>query len=333
MLVVETALDKPKWTLIHLAKNSDITASVSKTTVYGVIAISVVCVLFLLFSIFFFSQIINPVKLITEKMKAVEREGYAKQIEPIGRGEIFELTNTFNRMTGEIIKRGEERDKKEKERLSLELQMLQYQITPHFIINTLNSIKIMAQISAQTNIVKITEAFMRLLASVLGKKGNMATVGEEIENIRHYVYIMKIRFGEKFDVQYELEDGIGSLPMLSFLFQPIVENAIIHGFCDMYGGGLLVIRGYRAENKLIFEITDNGGGIDERTLERIMDEKTSVNKGFLSMGVYNVEQRIKLNYGDEYGLTITSRKNESTRVTLRLPVLPVSLVSDGARHD
>lgn len=205
--------------------------------------------------------------------------------------------------------------------LKLEIQALQYQITPHFVINTLNSIKIMAIISRQENIVKITESFMRLLSSALGKTGMIVSIKEEIENVRNYIHIMKIRFGDKFETEYEIDESIEGLMMLNFLLQPVVENSIIHGFSEKESGGIISIKGYCSNNKVIFEILDNGSGMTEDTTKKLLKEKQEHEKGFLSMGVYNVNQRIKLNYGREYGLRIESKSGEYTRITLELPVL------------
>lgn len=205
--------------------------------------------------------------------------------------------------------------------VKLEIQALQYQITPHFIINTLNSIKIMAIISKQENIVKITEAFMRLLSSALGKTTTLTSIKEEVENIQNYIHVMKIRFGDKFEAEYEIGEDIRELSMLSFLLQPIVENAILHGFNEKDFGGLIRIKGYRRNNQVIFEVWDNGAGMTDDTVKRLLQEKSGRGKGFLSMGVYNVNKRIKLNYGKEYGLRIESAPGEYTRVILELPAL------------
>jgi len=209
--------------------------------------------------------------------------------------------------------------------LMLELQAMQYQITPHFIINTINSIKIMAVISRQKNIEKMTEAFMRLLSAVLGKKGTESSTKEEIENIKHYIHIMKVRFGDKFIVEYDIQPEIEELRILSFLLQPIVENSIIHGFNEKEFGGKINIKGYckkdGKENRLIFEVCDNGSGMTPQKARELLLQQQGFGKGFLSMGLYNVNRRIKLNYGRAYGLSIESKPDQCTCVTFELPVI------------
>jgi two-component system sensor histidine kinase YesM len=203
----------------------------------------------------------------------------------------------------------------------LELQAMQYQITPHFIINTVNSIKIMAMISRQGDIEKMTEAFMRLLSAVLGKKGTESSAKEEIENIKHYIHIMKVRFGDKFNVEYDIAPEIEELSILSFLLQPIVENSIIHGFNEKDSGCLISIKGYCKDERLIFEVWDNGSGMAPEKARELLFQNHESGNGFLSMGVYNVNRRIKLNYGRGYGLRIESKPDESTCVIFELPMI------------
>jgi len=207
-----------------------------------------------------------------------------------------------------------------KQFLKLEMQTMQYQITPHFIINTLNSIKIMAMISGQENIEKTTHSFMRLLQAVLGKTGMQGNVKEEIENIKHYIHIMKVRFEDKFDVEYDIAEDIKDLIILRFLLQPIVENCIIHGLNDKEIGGLIRIKGYRSKNRLIIEVEDNGVGMTEAHAQILLEQNRRNEKGFLSMGVFNVNRRIKLNFGQSFGLTIQSILGEYTKVICELPI-------------
>jgi len=205
--------------------------------------------------------------------------------------------------------------------LMLELQAMQYQITPHFIINTINSIKIMAMIANQRNIEKMTEAFMRLLSSILGKQGTESSVKEEIENIKHYIHIMKVRFGEKFAVEYDVEPSIEELRVLSFLLQPIVENSIIHGFNEKESDCMISIKGYTKGDRLFFEVWDSGSGMSSVKARELPLRNQKNGNGFLSMGVYNVSRRIKLNYGRNYGLQVESKPEESTCVTFELPII------------
>jgi len=205
--------------------------------------------------------------------------------------------------------------------LKLEIQTMQYQITPHFIINTLNSIKIMAMISRQEKIEKTTDSFMRLLSAVLGKTGTYSSVKEEIANIKHYIHIMKMRFEDKFEVEYEIDKSVENLVILSFLLQPIVENSIMHGINEKEFGGLIRIRSYTTDNRLIVEIEDNGVGMTEEKAKKLLEQNRKSGSGFLSMGVYNVNQRIRLNFGKRYGLSIKSRQGEYTRVICELPIL------------
>ena len=211
--------------------------------------------------------------------------------------------------------------------LELEMQALQYQITPHFIINTLNSIKIMALISKQENILKMSGAFMRHLSAVIGRNSSFVQIKEEIENIKSYIHIMQIRFGDTFEVEYDIDESIKDLFILSFLLQPIVENSIIHGFAEKDFNGVIHIKGFRQNNNIVFEVFDNGVGISEEKAKILLSKKKKHRKGILSMGLYNIDKRIKLNYGHSYGLHIKSVIGEYTNIKFELPLRACSYYS------
>ncbi len=170
------------------------------------------------------------------------------------------------------------------------------------------------------NISSIITSLIQLLHASMGKGRERVTLREEIEYVRDYLNIMAYRYYDKFEVYIEMEEGILDCDILKFILQPIVENALLHGLEPMEGQGLIVIKGYRIGDELKITVTDNGVGMNELTLNRLMSEKPKQTKaGWNGIGVWNVDQRIKLYFGEKYGISIQSVPNLYTTVEIKIP--------------
>lgn len=195
-----------------------------------------------------------------------------------------------------------------------EYKALQAQINPHFLYNTLNSIRWMAIISKADNIKLMTEVLVRLLRNTLKKADEFSTIAEELANVRDYIFIEQIAYHFKFTVDYDIPDQCLSSSCIKFLLQPIVENAILHGLGEKEGSGCLKISAQLLEQDTVpviqISIFDDGAGIDSEILN---------NKQFSGIGIHNVEERIKQVYGSRYGLSIQSTKGEYTEVIITIP--------------
>jgi two-component system sensor histidine kinase YesM len=156
----------------------------------------------------------------------------------------------------------------------------------------------MAMIAKVDSIKNMTEAFMKLLTSTFSRKGVFNTMEAELDVLRSYVYIMKVRFGDKFDVVFEMDESIRQCYILRLVLQPILENAILHGISDIEEKGLIKVKGYGLKGDLVVEIIDNGKGMSEEELKSLMSDEHRNTKGFNGMGLKNVDKRIKLNYGN-----------------------------------
>ncbi|MCR8643063.1 sensor histidine kinase [Paenibacillus sp. N1-5-1-14] len=309
------------WSIVNEMDYEVITQDISKVFWISIYISVAIVILFFIFSILFFRGILNPVNDLIRKMKDVERGNFDAKIDLKGDGEIRHLGHTFNKMTTEIKVLIAERDLKERQRSQAEIEALQSQINPHFIANTLNSIRLMAMIAKADNIRKMIEAFTKLLSNSFGKGGTLGSAQQEMESLNNYIYIMKVRYGEQFDVQYDIDDQIQSNLMLKMLLQPIVENAILHGVNQVEHKGIITVRGYIADNRLCFEVRDNGVGMTEEQLEQLLSRGNRMKYGFNSIGMRNVDQRIKLNYGQQYGLEVESVVDQYTHVRMILPIL------------
>jgi len=224
-------------------------------------------------------------------------------------------------MVQEIKNLIKERDKIAGEKSKAEIEALQSQINPHFISNTLNSIRLMAMIAKVDSVKKMVEAFMKLLLASFSKTGKLIRIEEELEILKSYIYILKVRYDDKFDVDIECEEEIRGLYILRLLLQPILENAIFHGVGELENKGRITVKGCRQDDCIIFSIRDNGVGMTQEQIDRLMSEGSHNAGSFSSIGVINVDRRIKLNYGDRYGLEIESNYGEYTNVVIKLPVI------------
>jgi len=190
---------------------------------------------------------------------------------------------------------------------------------PHFVINTLNSIKLMAVINRQDNIAQMSGAFMKLLDATLSRTGDFITVQEELDNIENYIYIMKFRYGDNFQYEIFVDEESRKCKILRLLLQPVVENSIIHGFREIPSEGRLTITIARCEDAISISVKDTGLGMTEQQVTELLSDKTKDSKRYSHIGISNINQRIKLHYGKEYGLSIHSRLNSGTEVIIVYP--------------
>jgi two-component system sensor histidine kinase YesM len=196
-----------------------------------------------------------------------------------------------------------------------EMKALQAQINPHFFYNSLSLINSKAIIAEQEDISKMAQLLSTFYRTTLNRGKNTISVREELENTTSYIQIQRMMHSDSFDVRCEVDEGILDYTMLNLLLQPLVENAINHGIDhkESPGKAVLTITAKQSDNNLIFNVSDNGCGMEPELLKTILTTKT---KGY---GVQNVHHRVQLTYGVEYGLTYTSKLMIGTTVTLTIP--------------
>ena len=219
----------------------------------------------------------------------------------------------------DLVKQVETEQKQKRE---YELKMLQAQINPHFLFNTLNSLRWTALMSRATSVSNGLAALSDLLRNTILDKNEFITVEEELKNVSNYIVIQKIRYGDIFSVTYEIDENILHCYMIKFLLQPIVENSIIHGIDEDGTQKEIHISMNRREDTILTVISDNGKGFD---VEKTLDAKK--NKRLTGIGMQNVQERIRLCFGREYPFNIESRIGEGTTVTMEFPYIGTLLES------
>jgi len=197
----------------------------------------------------------------------------------------------------------------------LELYALQMQINPHFLYNTLDTIAWLAKLKNEKDIEHLVLSLAKFFRLSLHKGDKFIKVREEIDLVKSFLEIERMRFPELFEVIYEVEDEIKEIETLKLVFQPIVENAIKHGFSDIDYRGKLFIRAYSKDEDIIFEVEDNGLGFDPSE-DLFADDKLLIGLG--GYGLKNVDERIKLEYGRDYGVIVTSEVGKGTKVIIKI---------------
>lgn len=277
-----------------------------------------ICLLATFFAIY--SQL-RPLFKLKEQMQQVMAGNLNAEIATTdSKDEISSLSRTFNNMVTEIGHLIEEIQVTQKRESELRFEMLLAQINPHFLFNTLNSIKWMSVMSGTEHITNTITALGRLLEISMNKVNDVLPIEEELENIKSYIKIQQVRYPGRFDVTYHIEKGILKEHTLKLILQPLVENSILHNIEAR--DFLMIDISDRCENGIIIlQVQDNGTGMDADTMKEILKPKKQGKKGyvFFGLGVSNVQERIQLAYGPDYGLQYDSDGNSFTTVTIRFP--------------
>lgn len=272
-------------------------------------------------ALIFSRYITRPLGRLRELMKRAERGDLKAYWVSNHTQEINELGQSYNQMLNrleDLIKQVKHEEALKKE---AEIAALQYQLNPHFLYNTLNTIKWVAKLHKTPQISEVVSALVRLLQASLGKKGDFITLREEIGLIRDYMEIQRFRYGDRVQVNYEIEPVAELCLVPRMILQPLVENACIHGIEPSQRDGTITIRAWLDRDLLFCQVEDNGIGmkIDPESGERA--GKTDALKERMSgIGLKNIREKIKLYYGPDYKMHVISKERQGTTVRLSLPI-------------
>ena len=263
----------------------------------------------------------SPLRQLGRKMSYVAKGDFNQYAEVTGDGEIQELAKSYNRMLHDINHYVDSIIEIQKQKRQAEIHALQMQINPHYIYNTLTSIKWLIMQGDTVKSTKAIDAFIKLLRSTISKSDEYISVEEEIENLKNYMYINEIRYGEKIKTEFFISiNEPDQLMIPKMILQPFIENAFFHGFPEGQNGEIFVCVREKTE-KLIVEIIDNGVGMDERQVNELENGKSSrKSEHFTGIGINNIRDRLKLIYENQYELKIKSSLGEGTTVKVVLPI-------------
>lgn len=276
-------------------------------------------IVFVLFiSAFMSARISMPIKRLERSMRKVEQGDFNIHLEVQGEDEVGRLSRRFNFMVARIRELMDQIIYEQEAKRKGELEVLQAQINPHFLYNTLNSVVRMAGSGKSEEVITMITSLSKFFRISLSKGKHIIPVQDELEHVRHYLIIQKMRYKRKFDFVIEAEDEVLAVPTLKLILQPIVENAIYHAMEVMVDEGLIEITAKREGSRVRLQVRDNGPGIPPDKLERLLSGDVKSDDGS-GVGVKNVHERIRLHCGESYGLEIESKLEVGTTVTLWIP--------------
>jgi two-component system, sensor histidine kinase YesM len=287
---------------------------------------AIACIIFSsVFSAFIATGISRPLKNMSKIMRKVVKGNLNEKIDLNRNGrtteEVIVLQESYNFMISKIQELLDKVYEEQNNKRVAEIKALEAQINPHFLYNTLDAIKWTALLQKATNTAEMANMLSRLLHISLGKGNETIRLEEEIEHVQCYLGIQKFRFNFNIDVRFHIDEGTKQLKVPKIILQPIIENSILHGLADKHEGGIIDINCSILEGKVNIEIIDNGCGFDMNESGIIAKSELKSGEVFSGIGIANVEERIKLICGRQYGIKIESKIDQGTKVQISLPIM------------
>lgn len=311
--------EKTGWTVVGCMNMDELTKNSRQGQLFYVATAVILIIVALLFSGYISRAISQPIQKLRDSMAKVQEGDFqATVMEVPEQNEIGSLTQSFNVMIQQIEELMEQNRMEQEEKRKSELKALQSQINPHFLYNTLDSIIWMAEGKKNEEVVLMTSSLAKFLRQSISNEDQLVPIAQEVEYVRSYLTIQKMRYKNKLEYEIYLENSIKSCQIVKLVLQPIIENAIYHGIKYKESKGLVTVRGCEKAGCVVLEVADNGVGMDEQTLEHIF-ERHKVNYRSNGVGVYNVQKRLKLYFGNDYGITYQSKKGVGTKAVITIP--------------
>lgn len=316
-----TALNKSStisdWTLTKLIPTSTINKEINALQ-YNLLFVYIACIVLVLIGIFITAlRLYKPIYLLTNKLR-----GQLKTPNTLVMENPYKVQNIlvgYELLIEQVDETVEHLIQESEARRRTELDALKMQINPHFLYNTLNSIKCLVWTNKSELIEPTITALVKILQQTSRRKDELTTLGQELENVKNYLYIQNVRMDNHITITYDVKKSFYHVPIPPLTLQPIVENAIFHGIEPCGAPGILSVSAFRDQDDLYIEILDNGAGMSEEKLKALSNTSYSAHKtGFTSLGLDNVKERLKLYYGNDYGLEIKSKVGVGTSVLVKI---------------
>lgn len=315
------------WKIVGVTPDGGITLNSIKAKLFIMFLIAFILFILTIINAYISSKITDPIKELERSVGELEAGVLDAPIYTGGSYEIKHLGTSIQKMADQIKVLMNDIVVEHESKRKSEFNTLQSQINPHFLYNTLDIIVWMIENERQSEAVKAVTALARFFRISLSKGKSIIRVTDELEHVRNYLMIQEMRYKNRFTYSITVGEDVAELASLKLMLQPLVENAIYHGMEFMDGDGEIDISAYREGNDLCFKVKDNGLGMTENCVKSLLDSEKQVesqkdgsSKGS-GIGVRNVNDRIKLYFGDEYGLSITSEPDEGTEIIIHLPAV------------
>lgn len=307
------------WKIAALIPEKKVDESFSgiKEIVFPLLGIFLVIIIVM--ALILSNSLIKPLKKLQRDIKEVEKGNFKIRANTDSVDEVGSIGLSFNKMVEEIERLMGEVSKNERKKKRIEMQSLQYQINPHFLYNTLNSVQWIAKIHKVPDISEMLTSLIKLLRASLSSINSLHTLEQELEMLDFYLKIQKQRYPDSFQIEYKIEKSLLSARVPRFILQPLVENIFFHAFAD--GKGKITIEASLKGDLMQIAVKDNGRGIKARDIQSILKRKNDDKKKTSSgIGIHNVEDKIKLYFSSSYGLQIYSEEGKGTTIFIHLPI-------------
>ncbi len=320
---ISYTLPETGWILSYLPSENAYTSRFR--SYFKLILLIFIVILFagIFLSIILQRTITRPVGLLINRLSQIGSGDFSRDEKIEWNNELGEIGRGINALSENVSFLMDKRLQDEKTKHDLEYQVLQSQINPHFLYNTLNTIKWMATIQGSEGISEMATALSRLMKNISKSSEDIIPIADEFSLVNDYFTIMKYRYGGTIELEYQTEnESLLQQKINRFSLQPIVENAIFHGIEPKGSAGKIVIHTYLKDQKVIIDVTDNGVGMSQEAINSVLSgESQATTEFFKQIGVGNVKERIKYTFGEEYGLSIRSELGKYTTMSFSLPYI------------
>jgi two-component system sensor histidine kinase YesM len=319
LLVTSVKNERLGWYIIRFVPTKTLIEDSNRVTIL-ICLVVLLCISLAVGASVVNSRLISrPIIRLANDMKHAGHGDMEVRFNSVGNDEIGYLGHSFNTMLEQITELMDKMYIEQKKKREFELMALQAQINPHFLYNTLESVCALAIKNRNVEVVRMVKSLALFYRAILSEGRNVISIQEEIENVKHYLVIQKIRYGDKFDYFIDIAPEINDKSVVKLVIQPLIENAIYHGIKQKQGKGIISIRGKENVDHILISVADDGIGFsDQKSCLEVLSTKPINQKQ--NYGLNNVNERIKLYFGAQYGLTISSRTGVGTRVDVTLPV-------------
>ena len=280
------------------------------------------------------ARISDPIRRLEQSVKELEAGAQEVAIREDGCYEVRRLAHSIASMVSTMRHLMDDIIQQEKRKRRSELEVLQSQINPHFLYNTLDSVIWMTEAGRYDEAIQMVTSLARLFRIALSRGRSFIPLADELEHARHYMTIQQIRYQDIFTASVTAEEGVEGLYTLKLIVQPLLENAIYHGMAGCEEDGRITVTARRDGSDLVIDVADNGTGMPPEVVERLLDESQPQTRSSGSgIGVRNVHRRIRLTFGEQYGLEVFSEPDEGTTVRIRLPALTAEEAAQQQREE
>lgn len=310
------------WKVVGVVPDKIQTISINKFRYYVIITIIFLIMMLLVVNKIVSGKISRPILNLNDSVKSYEAGG-KNRIYIGGSSEIRDLGYSVQKSYEQIEDLMKEIIRQQNERRKSEMDALQSQINPHFLYNTLESITWMVEAGKNKEAVFMISELAKLLRISLSKGRTIIKISDELQHSKSYMNIQMVRYKERFKIRFDVDDEINDYCIVKLVIQPILENAIYYGVGDIdIDDGEIVVTGKKINDDIFITVEDNGMGMREEVVENILKDNSKTPKHGSGVGVINVHSRIKLMFGDQYGLSVESEADEGTKVTIHIPAIP-----------